>query len=165
MTNPVTPTPKKRKPRRFLSRPAPSITPEDLAGLPAGPRVVVPYPPGELSPNARTRWGSIKKKKSYRRDCAFEAWSAGLHKLRHLVRAIEGDVPVRIDFFPPPSALRMDHDNMIAAFKAGQDGIADTLAIDDRRFAPAYRFHQEPRSCVVFTLTSLGEDACTTPSR
>lgn len=37
------------------------------------------------------------------------------------------------DFYPPDRRAR-DDDNMIASFKAGRDGIALALGIDDKRF-------------------------------
>jgi crossover junction endodeoxyribonuclease RusA len=38
-----------------------------------------------------------------------------------------------LDFYPPDRRHR-DDDNMIASFKAGRDGLALALGIDDKRF-------------------------------
>jgi len=38
-----------------------------------------------------------------------------------------------LDFFPPDRRAR-DDDNIIASFKAGRDGLALALGIDDKRF-------------------------------
>lgn len=38
-----------------------------------------------------------------------------------------------LDFYPPDRRAR-DDDNMIASFKAGRDGIALALGINDKRF-------------------------------
>ena len=46
-------------------------------------------------------------------------------------------MPVKITFQPPDRRKR-DRDNMIAAFKAGQDGLADALGIDDAILVPTY---------------------------
>lgn len=47
-------------------------------------------------------------------------------------------IPVTITFHPP-TKRRYDLDNRIASFKAGQDGIAQALAVDDSRFEPTYK--------------------------
>jgi crossover junction endodeoxyribonuclease RusA len=49
-----------------------------------------------------------------------------------------GDIPLTVTFFPPDNRKR-DRTNMEAAFKAGFDGIADALGVDDNRFVPTYR--------------------------
>ena len=45
----------------------------------------------------------------------------------------DGDVHLWIDFYPPDKRAR-DQDNMLAAFKAGFDGLADALKVNDKRF-------------------------------
>jgi len=45
----------------------------------------------------------------------------------------EGRALLAIEFLPPDRRKR-DDDNMLAAFKAGRDGLADALGIDDNRF-------------------------------
>ncbi len=44
-----------------------------------------------------------------------------------------GDLVLDLEFFPPDNRRR-DDDNMIASFKAGRDGIAEALEIDDVKF-------------------------------
>ncbi len=63
----------------------------------------------------------------------------------------------RIDFFPPNRARR-DDDNAIAAFKAGRDGIADALKVDDARFQIVPVMHREARACVVVTVIDGGTE-------
>lgn len=41
--------------------------------------------------------------------------------------------------FNPPDRRKRDRDNMIAAFKSGQDGLSDALNVDDSLFVPTYR--------------------------
>lgn len=36
--------------------------------------------------------------------------------------------------FYPPSAHKRDDDNLEAAFKAGRDGVAEAMGVDDNRF-------------------------------
>ncbi len=45
----------------------------------------------------------------------------------------DGDVHLWVDFYPPDKRAR-DQDNMLAAFKAGFDGLADALKVNDKRF-------------------------------
>ena len=90
--------------------------------------VTLPWPPKELSPNARLHWTKTAPiKKAYRLDCFLLAKQA---KLR---ADWEGDIVLWLDFYPPNRRHR-DDDNLVAAFKAGRDGLADALGVDDKRF-------------------------------
>ena len=133
------------KPKKVKRPPKPRPDPkpiDDIVELPAGPevlgRVIVPFPPVE-TPVAR----------NYRRMC----WALALEaKLKVPAYAgTDGKIAVRLDFFPPDRASR-DDDNVPASFKAGRDGIADALKCDDARFQTTNVLHDEPRSCVVFTI-------------
>jgi crossover junction endodeoxyribonuclease RusA len=89
--------------------------------------VTLPWPPKDLSPNARIHWAKKSKAaKAYRASCYL------LTKQSGMAVDWDGDVHAWIDFFPPDKRHR-DDDNMIAAFKAGRDGMADALGIDDKR--------------------------------
>ena len=92
-------------------------------------KVVLPWPPKVLSPNARVHW-SVKSKsaKAYRMACFTLCREAKLAAPEH-----EGRLHLWLDFYPPDRRPR-DDDNMIASFKSGRDGIADALDIDDKRF-------------------------------
>lgn len=130
--------------------PAPPAAVVDLAmatiGAPAGPRVILDYPPNVLSRNARPpRHLRTKATAKYRRDCAALTMAA------KLTVPAEGDIAVRIDFFPP-AGNRPDDDEPVGRFKAGQDGVADGLKVDDRRFRPDWKIHRQPLGCVVFTI-------------
>lgn len=95
-------------------------------------RVILPWPPKSLSPNARVHWGKkAKHVKKYRADC---------YVMARLHRPVfkDASIPLTITFCPP-DASRRDHDNMIAAFKAGADGVAQAWGVDDSRFIPSYR--------------------------
>lgn len=50
-----------------------------------------------------------------------------------MVAPEEGGIALRFDFHPPDKRRR-DLDNMLASIKAGVDGIADALGVDDQRF-------------------------------
>ena len=95
--------------------------------------LTLPWPPKDLSPNARIHWSKrAKAAKAYRAECAIQCmthrWGYELAKSYH-----EGRLHLWIDFYPPDRRHR-DDDNMIAAFKSGRDGLADALGINDRRF-------------------------------
>jgi hypothetical protein len=63
--------------------------------------------------------------KKYRSICAFEALAMGAHKAGKATG-------LRVTFHPKQTGPLPDKDNCIAAFKAGQDGLADALKINDR---------------------------------
>ena len=109
--------------------------------------VELPWPPAELNPNKRLHW-SVKRKHvaTYRSQCAW------LAKQARLAVHWDGDVHVWIDFFPPDKRRR-DDDNLVAAFKAGRDGLADALGIDDARFRIHPYLHTSVAGKVVVRLT------------
>jgi crossover junction endodeoxyribonuclease RusA len=94
--------------------------------------ITLPWPPKELTPNARRRnhWRVTQRyAKDYRAYCAALTIAAGVRT---------GKI-IEITFFPP-DRRRRDDDGMIGAFKAGRDGVADALGCDDHTFRPAYHF-------------------------
>lgn len=141
------------KPKKAARAPRPRPEPkpiDDIADLPPGPRVIVPFPPVELSPNWRGHWSKKSPvTKAYRRLCWALALEAGLKVPAYAAGGAQ--IVVRLDFFPPTRASR-DDDNIPASFKAGRDGIADALKCDDARFRTVPVLRAEPRSCVVVTL-------------
>lgn len=91
-------------------------------------RVELPFPPADLTPHAKGNWkAKAAATKRYRRLCANEAMAQGL-------RGISAErIRARITIHRPD--LRRDYQNCIAAFKAGVDGIADVIGIEDRYWA------------------------------
>jgi crossover junction endodeoxyribonuclease RusA len=91
--------------------------------------VILPWPPAQLNPNFRSRshWPKTNAAKQYRRAC----WA--LTKQARLCVEWSGPVYLRLTFVPPNRRSR-DHDNLIASMKAGLDGLADGLGLDDSRF-------------------------------
>jgi crossover junction endodeoxyribonuclease RusA len=91
--------------------------------------VWLPWPPKECSPNARVHWSKrAKAAKQYRELCCIAAKNGRLS-----VEGIDGRIHLWLDFYPP-NRQRRDDDNLMAAFKAGRDGLADALGLDDARF-------------------------------
>lgn len=88
-------------------------------------RIVLPWPPKSLWPNARPHWAQkASMTKTYRYIAAMTARDFGWHKLPAM--------PLRVTFCPKPKGPAPDMDNAIAAFKSGQDGLADVWRINDR---------------------------------
>lgn len=109
--------------------------------------ISLPWPPSELSPNARVHW-SVKAKHSkwYRTECHLLTLKAG-------IKAPAGKAVLSLEFVPPDRRAR-DDDNLIAAFKSGRDGIAAALGVDDRQFVTEFRMSAEttPGGCVLVSL-------------
>jgi crossover junction endodeoxyribonuclease RusA len=139
-----------RRARKPEFRPDPALIND--VNLPPGPRVILPWPPAELSPNWRGHWAKrARAARSYRHTCRTLAIAAGIEVPAYAANG--GPINLRLDFFPP-NRVRRDDDNAVAAFKAGRDGIADAMRCDDARFTTITVLHAEPRGCVVVTLLS-----------
>ena len=94
--------------------------------------ICLPWPPKELSPNARIHWA--KKAKITK---AYRAAAHVLTKQAGLVAPETGRILLVLEFVPPDRRHR-DEDNILASFKAARDGIADALGINDRRFVTQF---------------------------
>lgn len=100
----------------------------------------LPYPPSELSPNSRIFWSAkARAVKTYRTLCAYHAKNSGL---ANRIDLTQEKIELCIEFFKPDRRKR-DDDNIIASFKAGRDGVADALGIDDNRFKVSYSVSDE----------------------
>ena len=86
-------------------------------------RIELPYPPHELSPNARPHY--YKKARVTKQYRALVGWKIKASK-------IKPNFNLKITFHPRSSTA--DKDNAISSFKAGQDGIADAFGVNDRDF-------------------------------
>jgi len=98
-------------------------------------KITLPFPNSKLNPNQYKRsWaGKARLAKAYRSDCFWLARSEVPANDVHC----DGKLPVKITFHPPDKRRR-DRDNMIAAFKSGQDGIVDAIGVDDADWEPTY---------------------------
>lgn len=95
--------------------------------------VVLPWPPRQLSPNQRLHWSAVSKAKGrYRFACST------LMREALKGREVNADrLNVAFTFYPPDKRHR-DTDNMIAAMKAGIDGMADALGVDDSKWRMSF---------------------------
>jgi len=92
--------------------------------------IPLPWPDRRLSPNARLHWAALARAKREARNVAIVAtW-------RHARgQSLSGDGPLRVTLrFLPPDRRARDWDNLLASMKAGLDGIAQALGVDDKRF-------------------------------
>ena len=89
--------------------------------------VRLPWPPKELSPNARVHWArKAGVSQKYRQDARVLTLC---EKKRHI------EATCLHLTFCPPDKRRRDLDNMLASIKPGIDGIADALGVDDQHFS------------------------------
>lgn len=100
----------------------------------------LPWPPRQLSPNARGHWATTAKaKKAYRARCGAIARQAGVGVLLDGRSALA----VHLEFFPPDRRPR-DWDNLLASMKSGLDGLADAMGVDDRHWRLSFGVAAEP---------------------
>ena len=106
------------------------------SGSPSGrglTTIVLPWPPKELSPNARMHWARLAKaKKAYRAACAWQAKAQGASKL-------QADALHLTLTFHAPTRRAFDLDNALARCKAGLDGLCDVLGVDDSKWSLTIR--------------------------
>lgn len=100
-------------------------------------KLTLPWPPSNLSPNARQHFMALARaKKRYRQACAWTAVSQG-------ARRLDADrLDVSLTFVPPDRRHR-DGDNCLAAMKSGLDGLADVLGVDDSRWRISFELAAE----------------------
>ncbi|MBD3762624.1 hypothetical protein [Rhizorhabdus sp.] len=152
----LAPAKPKRRVQLHPVKAAPSAATVETAlaavGAPPGQRIICPWPPNALSANSRgARFLVSKARRAYRRQC----WGLAL-EARVKVPA-DGTIRIRLDMFPPDRRAN-DDDNPQGRFKAGRDGIAEALKVDDSRFRVEPHLHRDqPLACMVVTI--LGETA------
>lgn len=96
-------------------------------------RIILPAPPRALYPNKRNgrHWGETNAARSkYRRDC----WYATLSQAGRACVVPDGDFPLLVTL--GYEGKRPDADGALSAAKAGLDGVADALKVNDNRFEP-----------------------------
>lgn len=106
--------------------------------------VTVSWPHKYLSPNARVHWRRSAPIKAAYRNEGF--WETAKAVAQVGVRDVQAECLRVIITFYPPDSRRRDRDNMIAALKSVQDGIADRLGVDDHKWRPTYQV-AKPDGC------------------
>lgn len=92
--------------------------------------LILTWPSPGLFPNKKGHWtDKAEEKRKHKSDCYY------LTKNQiKLFKWQGGRIPLKIIFYPPH--CKYDLDNCLAAMKAGLDGVADALKMNDRMFRP-----------------------------
>lgn len=118
--------------------------------------VDLPWYPKQLTPNFKRRkhWSAYRKPTAdYREACH---WIVRQACLAEGLAILPTGLTLKSVTFYPPDRRHRDDDGMIGAFKAGRDGIADALGIDDRHFRPSYHFGEPVKGgSIVITIEEL----------
>lgn len=96
--------------------------------------IILPWFDSALSQNARVHWAvKAGHVKAARQRAYHLAMRAGFNA--DTFAGYDGRIHVWIDFYAKTRNYP-DHDNALSACKAYLDGIADALAVNDKRFVP-----------------------------
>lgn len=95
-------------------------------------KLILPWPPSILSPNNRSHWAKKARAKAAYTNTAY-CLTVGAKKRRTPPK--DKTLPVVITF-RPPSKRHFDIDNCLASIKAGIDGVALALRVNDVQFRP-----------------------------
>jgi crossover junction endodeoxyribonuclease RusA len=114
--------------------------------------VELPFPPSILSGHAThgKGWDKTAATKKWRRMAARAVTDAG-----GMVIDWDGDITIHYHFIMPDR--RSDRTNAYRRCKALEDGIADALAVNDKRFLPSISFEPEPCKPGMVIVTIGGE--------
>ena len=99
--------------------------------------IILPYPPSELSPNKKMHWAAKAPiTANYRHACSyFTKQSISPEYIHTLKEAVKSGRKIALFAnFNKPDRRHRDEDNIMASFKAGIDGIASAIGIDDKHF-------------------------------
>jgi crossover junction endodeoxyribonuclease RusA len=116
----------------------------------SGNKVVLPWPPKELSPNHKviSKAGAMakyRKQKEYKEAC----WI--LCKAAKLTKPHDDRIKVTVEFYQP-DRHRRDQDNMVASIKYALDGVAAAIGVDDNVFDIDPKFPAELRGTIEVTI-------------
>ena len=95
--------------------------------------ITLPFPPASLSGHNKGHWRARSGPTAKYREWARLATLAAAP-----VVPAAGDIRIHIKFVPPDR--RGDRTNFANRLKAGIDGIATALGVNDARFLPSYQF-------------------------
>jgi len=132
---------------------------QDLSTLfdawrPNATQLRLPFPPSELMPNNKNgkHWGATHSvKKKYKEDCFYLTKHSGRD-------FIDDGEAIRVTLiYLMPDKRQRDVDNLLAASKAGLDGVAEALGVNDSQFQPisVYRFPGEKPGLLIVQLEKL----------
>jgi len=99
--------------------------------------IELPFPSAKLSGHHNAHWRYLQPIKAKHREWALKAMLAVRDQVA-VSLADNSDIRVSVTFYPPDR--RGDRTNYPNRCKPYFDGIADALAVNDRRFLPSYHF-------------------------
>lgn len=110
------------------------------------------FPPSILSPNRPFSWPRVSAKAEYRillrvlTQQAMRKSKVSQADIQSLKKTWSKNdrITIHITYTRPNNRWGIDQDNVEAAFKPGQDGIADALGIDDRYIRRIQTHSDEP---------------------
>lgn len=97
--------------------------------------IEMPFPPATLSGHAKGHWRTRANETK-----KFRQMACALTKAAKITAPVAGDITVTVHFYPPNRLG--DRVNFPVRMKPVFDGIADALAVNDRRFLPVFHFHE-----------------------
>lgn len=120
--------------------------------------LTLPWPPKELSPNARVHFHvKARVTKDYRERAYWLAFKAVINQDCDFGPSPE--VALLLDFtFHQPDKRRRDLDTMLSSVKAGIDGIADAIGVNDVRFEYALKRAEPVKGGKVVIVIGEGPD-------
>lgn len=133
--------------------------------------LTLPWPPSKLSPNARHHWAEVMRaKKAYRTACYVVASQPtmsfqGVPVVGQLALAMPRTrISLAVEF-QPPDRRRYDRDNLVARLKAGIDGVAQALGVDDHQFDLASITVSDPipGGAVIVRIGQAAASSCNVP--
>ena len=116
--------------------------------------LIVPWPPKQLSPNARLHWSVVAAaKKKYKTAC----WALTLEAMagaRPFASVSNTKLRVHMVFYAP-DRRHYDCDGLLSRMKSGLDGIAIALQVNDRRFRPSLDMSDDVGGMVKISITEM----------
>jgi crossover junction endodeoxyribonuclease RusA len=102
-------------------------------------QIILDFPPADLFPNRSKgkHWAVMHKSKATYRESSYWATKQQAGGWKHA----GGDLHLTLTFHMPDKRHR-DADNCLAAAKAGLDGMADALGVNDSQFQPVVIFRE-----------------------
>jgi crossover junction endodeoxyribonuclease RusA len=105
--------------------------------------VTLPWPPKEVSPNARVHWRRKHKAAAKQKVDALLVATSAMRAAGVEVGDLEPPLRVKVDFYPPDRRAR-DQDNMVASMKSALDGVSKAIGVDDKHFRLEWLYLDEP---------------------
>ena len=118
-------------------------------------KIILPWHDKSLSPNARVHWAVKAKAVKIAREYAYYAALEAGYNSKYF-DGYDRKIHVWLTFYPKTRNYP-DADNCLSAHKAANDGIAEALSVNDRRFVVHPYVHEETGGRVEISITDDGK--------